>query len=82
MHDFGSMYFKQLIQPDIHHHIRFLIETPKYTSFPGNVNSNASVDGKGEQDNKPDWAIEDGDAKYIPVHGDPAPQLRKSVHDW
>jgi hypothetical protein len=73
MHDLGSMDLKHLIQPIIHHHIRFFVKAPKHTSFPGNVNADTSVNGKGEQNHKPNWAVKDGDTEYVPVHGDPAP---------
>lgn len=67
------MNLEQLIQPVIRHHIRFFIEASKCASFLGNVDADASIDGKSEQNHKPDWTIKDGDTKYVPVHGDPTP---------
>lgn len=67
------MNLEQLIQPIIHHHVGFFVEPPERASFLGNINADASVNGKSEQNHKPDWAVEDSDTEYVPVHGDPAP---------
>jgi hypothetical protein len=71
MNDFGCVDFKQFVQPILQ--VGIFVEAPKMTPFPGYVDADVRVDGEGEEDDKPDWAIEDGNAENVPVDGHPAP---------
>lgn len=47
----------------------------QFTTFGVNHPAGADIDGKGEEDDKPDGAVKDGDSKKVPAQRDPTPQL-------
>lgn len=44
-----------------------------FASLSPDGHANTDVDGEDEQDNEPDWSVEDGDLEKIPPQRDPTP---------
>lgn len=64
------MYLKQFVQSALK---MDLVETFEVTPLSGYIYADTCVDGEGEEDDKPDWAVETGNAEDVPVDGYPAP---------
>lgn len=67
------MDFKEVLKSLMSDHVCFSVEAAKRSSLFGYVDANPGVYDEGEENNKPDRAVEDNNPKDIPVNGNPAP---------